>query len=70
LYNDLSGNTHLLDGAAIDVLQALRQRPADAATLAASLAGNFEASADELSLMIEDMLAGLATLDLVEFFPC
>jgi PqqD family protein of HPr-rel-A system len=70
LYNDLSGNTHLLDGAAIDVLQALRQRPADAATLAAGLAGHFEASADELSLMIEDMLAGLATLDLVEFSPC
>jgi PqqD family protein of HPr-rel-A system len=70
LYNDLSGNTHLLDGAAVDVLQALRLRPSDAATLAAGLAGHFEAGTDELSLMIEDMLAGLATLDLVEFFPC
>jgi PqqD family protein of HPr-rel-A system len=70
LYNDLSGNTHLLDGAAIDVLQALRLRPSDAATLAAGLAGHFEAGADELSLMIEDLLAGLATLDLVEFSPC
>ena len=70
LYNDLSGNTHLLDGAAIDVLEALRQRPADAATLAAGLAGHFEAGPDELSLMIEDMLAGLAALDLVELSPC
>jgi PqqD family protein of HPr-rel-A system len=70
LYNDLSGSTHLLDGAAIDVLHALRRHPADAATLAAGLAGRFEADADELSVMIEDMLAGLATLDLVEFSPC
>ena len=70
LYNDLSGNTHLLDGAAIDVLQALRLRPSDAATLAAGLSRHFEAGADELSLMIEDLLAGLATLDLVEFSPC
>jgi len=70
LYNDLSGNTHLLDGAAIEVLQALRQRPADAATLAAGLAARFDAGADELSAMIEDMLAGLAGLDLVEPCPC
>jgi len=70
LYNDLSGSTHLLDGAAIDVLQALRRHPADAATLAAGLAGQFEADPDELSVMIEDMLAGLATLDLVEFSLC
>jgi PqqD family protein of HPr-rel-A system len=70
LYNDLSGNTHLLDGGAIEVLQALRAGPADAATLAARLAGRFEADADELSAVIEDMLAGLAGLDLVEPFPC
>jgi len=70
LYNDLSGSTHLLDGAAVDVLQALRQRPADAATLAAALAGHFETGAEDLSMMIEDMLAGLATLDLVELCPC
>jgi PqqD family protein of HPr-rel-A system len=70
LYNDLSGNTHLLDGGAIEVLQALGPGPADAATLAARLAGRFEADADELSAVIEDMLAGLAGLDLVEPFPC
>ena len=34
LYNELSGSTHLLDGAALDLLHALRDEPADAATLA------------------------------------
>jgi len=70
LYNDLSGGTHLLDGAAVDVLLALRAGPADAAALAERLAGRFEADTDELRAMIEDMLAGLARLDLVEPCPC
>jgi PqqD family protein of HPr-rel-A system len=70
LFNDLSGNTHLLDGGAIDLLQALRPAPADAATLAARLAGQFEADGDDLSAVIEDMLATLAGLDLVEPYPC
>lgn len=70
LYNDLSGSTHLLDGGAVDVLQALRHGPADAAALAATLAGHFDADPDELTAMIEDMLAGLAGLDLVEPLPC
>jgi PqqD family protein of HPr-rel-A system len=70
LYNDLSGNTHLLDGAAIDVLQALRSEPCDAVALAARLAGSFGAGADELLPDIEDMLAELARLDLIEYSPC
>jgi len=70
LYNDLSGNTHLLDGAAIDVLQALRAAPRDAAALAQALAERFGADAAELSPGIEDMLAELARLDLVESSPC
>jgi PqqD family protein of HPr-rel-A system len=70
LYNDLSGNTHLLDGAAIDVLQALRSGPCVAETLAARLAGPFGAGADELLPEIEDMLAELARLDLIEYLPC
>jgi PqqD family protein of HPr-rel-A system len=70
LYNDLSGDTHLLDGAAVEVLQALRAGPADAAALALRLADRFEAGSAELTTMIEDMLAGLARLDLVEPFPC
>lgn len=70
LYNDLSGNTHLLDGAAIDVLQALRAGPLDATGLAARLAGHFDTDTDELAVVIEEMLASLAGLDLVEPCPC
>jgi PqqD family protein of HPr-rel-A system len=70
LYNDLSGNTHLLDGAAIDVLWALQPAPANAAILAARLIDRFEADGDELPAVIEDMLTTLASLDLVEPFPC
>jgi PqqD family protein of HPr-rel-A system len=70
LYNDLSGSTHLLDGAAVDVLQALRSAPCVPATLAARLAESFGASADELLPEIEDMLAELVRLDLIEFSPC
>ena len=65
LYNDLSGNTHLLDGAAIDLLQALRDRPDTAAGLAERLADCFEAEGD-LVAAIDDMLAALAGLDLIE----
>lgn len=70
LYNDLSGNTHLLDGGAVDVLLALRAQPLDAATLAARLADRFDADADALPAAITDMLTGLARLDLVESLPC
>jgi PqqD family protein of HPr-rel-A system len=70
LYNDLSGNTHLLDGGAVDILQALRHAPADAPALASVLAGRFDADPTELSSMIEEVLADLAGLDLVEALPC
>ena len=66
LYNDLSGNTHLLDGAALDVLHALRDQPADAATLVARLADHVDAGDDDLVSLIDDMLAALAGLDLIE----
>jgi len=68
LYNDLSGSTHLLDGAALDLLHALRDQPADAASLAARLADQFDAGDDDLVSLIDDMLATLAGLDLIE--PC
>jgi len=68
LYNDLSGSTHLLDGAALDLLHALRDQPADAAILAARLADQFDAGDDDLVSLIDDMLATLAGLDLIE--PC
>nr|WP_166857615.1 HPr-rel-A system PqqD family peptide chaperone [Telluria antibiotica] len=68
LYNDLSGSTHLLDGAALDLLHALRDQPADADALAARLADRFDAGDDDLVSLIDDMLATLAGLDLIE--PC
>ena len=68
LYNDLSGNTHLLDGAALDLLHALHVQPADAATLAVRLADHFDAGDDDLAALIDDMLSALAGLDLIE--PC
>jgi PqqD family protein of HPr-rel-A system len=43
VYNDLSGDTHLLDDAAIVLLQALRTGPATRAALAAVLEHEFEA---------------------------
>lgn len=70
LYNDLSGNTHLLDGGAVEVLLALRAEPLEAATLAARLADRFDAGGDALAAAIEDMLIDLAGLDLVEPLPC
>jgi PqqD family protein of HPr-rel-A system len=68
LYNDLSGSTHLLDGAALDLLQVLREGPAGSAALAAVLAERFDAGGGDLASLIDDMLAALARLDLVE--PC
>lgn len=66
LYNDLSGNTHLLDGAALDLLQALREHPADAGQLAVRLGDRFDAGDDDLVAVICDMLSTLAGLDLIE----
>jgi PqqD family protein of HPr-rel-A system len=68
LYNDLSGSTHLLDGAALDLLQTLQAQPADSATLATTLAERFDADGADLAAVIDDMLAALGRLDLVE--PC
>ncbi|WP_075794076.1 HPr-rel-A system PqqD family peptide chaperone [Massilia putida] len=68
LYNDLSGSTHLLDGAALDLLLALRDEPADAVMLAARLAERFDAGDDNLVSLIDEMLVALAGLDLIE--PC
>jgi len=70
LYNDLSGNTHLLDGGAVEVLLALRAEPLDAATLATRLADRFDAEDDALPAAIDAMLTELAGLDLVESLPC
>jgi PqqD family protein of HPr-rel-A system len=45
LYNDLSGDTHLLGDAAIVLLQALRSGPTTCSALATILGNEFEADA-------------------------
>jgi PqqD family protein of HPr-rel-A system len=67
LFNDLSGNTHLLEGAALDVLHALHDQPGDSAALAQRLAPRFDLDDDaDLPAIISDLIAALARLDLVE----
>ena len=68
LYNDLSGSTHLIDGAALDLLHALREQPADGAALALRMADHFGARADDAEFLatVDAMLAELSRLDLVE----
>ncbi len=67
LYNDLSGDTHLIGEAALAVLLALARGPATAAALEAALA---EPEADSASAAgaLDELLASLRTLHLVE--PC
>jgi PqqD family protein of HPr-rel-A system len=79
LYNDLSGDTHLLDEAALALLQHLQAAPQAAAQLVAAFdvepataaeAGN--ASLPELhdDALFDTMLADLAALHLIEPLPC
>jgi PqqD family protein of HPr-rel-A system len=63
LYNDLSGDTHLLGADAVQVLAALKQAPASEQALAASLG-----AADALA--VAALLADLNALYLVEPLPC
>lgn len=64
LYNDLSGDTHLLAAPALRLLQALHQCPRSEAALAAALP-ELEGEA-----ALQAMLAGLEELSLIEFSPC
>lgn len=67
LYNNLSGDTHMLDAAAIEVLSALQRGAADAASLAAAL--QLDDGADSAAMLAE-LLAELHTLFLVETTTC
>lgn len=69
VFNNLSGDTHLLDSGAIELLQALSEAPASETALAARLARQLELDADELR-EIPGMLADLCTLSLIEQLPC
>lgn len=67
LYNSLSGDTHLLDLAATQVLLQLQQAPSDMTTLAGSLAPLLQTEMDgDISLQVERLLADLDTLGLIE----
>jgi len=74
LYNDLSGDTHLLGDAAIVLLQALRTGPATRAALAAVLENEFEADAgdDKLDFAAEadSLLDHMKRLFLVDRSAC
>jgi PqqD family protein of HPr-rel-A system len=68
LYNNLSGDTHLLDSDAVDLLMALRAAPATAPKLAEALGADAAdpATADAVAALLRD----LAGLHLVETVPC
>lgn len=67
VYNNLSGDTHLLGSAAAHVLLELQKAPLDAINLSESLAPLLQAKTDEeLALQIEHLLADLDKLALIE----
>ena len=65
LYNDLSGDTHLIGPDALQLLLALQERPADADALArALLAAGLAADAGEVPELL-DQLERLALVEVV-----
>lgn len=70
LYNDLSGDTHLLPDSTVELLLALQRAPASAESLAAALRAMFDADAAAIDgAAIEAVLAELVPLALVEPLP-
>lgn len=70
LFNDLSGDTHLLDESALDLLQALAAAPQSAAALAAWGADTQEEIDPDSLAELDELLADLAALYLIEAAPC
>ena len=70
LYNDLSGDTHLLGEAALELLLALRRGPATQAALAAILQAGFEIDPAELASETDALLRDLQHLHLVDTPAC
>lgn len=67
VYNDLSGDTHLLSGIAASLLERLRQGPADLPSLAGFLAREWDLDADIAPASLAEQLLGeLAALSLIE----
>lgn len=71
LYNDLSGDTHLLGADALALLWSLRQGDADAQALSATLtAARGDADGAVAPADVLQLLEQLAKLSLVERRPC
>jgi PqqD family protein of HPr-rel-A system len=67
LYNDLSGDTHLLDESALHLLHILQDGPASEPALAGAVRLAFEAEDGEVDdASIAQLLAKLAALALIE----
>ena len=66
LYNDLSGDTHLLDEFALALLEQLRAGPQAAAQLAAA----FELEAQDADAVLQTVLDDLTALFLIDPLPC
>jgi len=69
LFNDLSGATHLVDDATLGLLQALGEAPQSASALAAD-AGDPAAPDPDTLAALDELLAGLAALYLIEAVEC
>lgn len=67
LYNDLSGDTHVLNDSALWLLHALREQPADGAALTAAMRAEFDAEDGEVGEAdVAALLGELEALALVE----
>jgi PqqD family protein of HPr-rel-A system len=67
VYDALSGDTHLIDATAAQILQALQISPSDVCTLAQLLAAELQCEPGaELNQDIGSVLSDMATLSLVE----
>lgn len=69
LYNDLSGDTHLLGDAAIELLLVLQAGPASRQALAAVLEAQFDIDPLELDLETGELLRHLQHLYFIEPVP-
>ena len=67
----LSGQTHMLNGLACEVLQLLEEAPATASNLVSTIMGNFVVE-DKLSLesQVSTLLAEFDGLGLIELIEC
>jgi len=69
LYNDLSGDTHLLGDAAIELLRVLQTGPASRQALAAVLEAQFDIDPLELDQETGELLRHLQHLYFIEPVP-